>query len=213
MASSAGRRRSARLRFNGATAVRPWMAAQARSRLRRWCWLQWGHGREAMDGGGKDAETTQAEKLQWGHGREAMDGRPSGFWRTARDDCFNGATAVRPWMAFGRRGYFSSSIGFNGATAVRPWMAGYDDYEIARLLGLQWGHGREAMDGSWSGRPLWLARLLQWGHGREAMDGAVSALRFVRIVGFNGATAVRPWMDTRRLYRHYRLRASMGPRP
>ena len=42
--------------------------------------------------------------------------------------------------------------GFNGATAVRPWM---DDKN--RVYGmemqLQWGHGREAMDGA-----AWYAR-------------------------------------------------------
>ena len=37
-------------------------------------WLQWGHGREAMDGQACQPERRQRDWLQWGHGREAMDG-------------------------------------------------------------------------------------------------------------------------------------------
>ena len=37
--------------------------------------LQWGHGREAMDGGPNGAPDPTGVELQWGHGREAMDGR------------------------------------------------------------------------------------------------------------------------------------------
>ena len=36
--------------------------------------LQWGHGREAMDGALETADHAQIAVLQWGHGREAMDG-------------------------------------------------------------------------------------------------------------------------------------------
>ena len=36
--------------------------------------LQWGHGREAMDGYQHPNGTALVVKLQWGHGREAMDG-------------------------------------------------------------------------------------------------------------------------------------------
>ena len=38
---------------------------------------------------------------------------------------------------------------------------------------------------------------LQWGHGREAMDGAVTAAANRRRYDFNGAMAVRPWMEFR----------------
>ena len=37
--------------------------------------LQWGHGREAMDGAAAAVRTMGSGGLQWGHGREAMDGR------------------------------------------------------------------------------------------------------------------------------------------
>ena len=43
------------------------------------------------------ASPERAGKLQWGHGREAMDGRAlADLCGTAWD--FNGAMAVRPWM-------------------------------------------------------------------------------------------------------------------
>ena len=35
---------------------------------------------------------------------------------------------------------------------------------------------------------------LQWGHGREAMDGRLAPPLAKPGLGFNGATAVRPWM-------------------
>ena len=84
--------------------------------------------------------------LQWGHGREAMDGTRR-MGRTTRTASFNGATAVRPWMAI---------MPHTGAFRQGP---------------LQWGHGREAMDGFRLARLFRLVALLQWGHGREAMDG------------------------------------------
>ena len=41
--------------------------------------LQWGHGREAMDGGvGPPVAYLVEAGLQWGHGREAMDGKQAG---------------------------------------------------------------------------------------------------------------------------------------
>ena len=36
---------------------------------------------------------------------------------------------------------------FNGAMAVRPWMAALAEGHALAFM-LQWGHGREAMDGS-----------------------------------------------------------------
>ena len=41
---------------------------------------------------------------------------------------------------------------------------------------LQWGHGREAMDGQSSAVVFPVPGTLQWGHGREAMDGAELAV-------------------------------------
>ena len=58
-------------------------------------------------------------ELQWGHGREAMDGTELLEGRSPRDS-FNGAMAVRPWMAESRVSRARERRGFNGAMAVRP---------------------------------------------------------------------------------------------
>ena len=158
-------------------------------------------------------------ELQWGHGREAMDGRPSTAYLRAAPGNFNGAMAVRPWMATRRPKRRAPSTNFNGAMAVRPWMEGpHAEGQLDFVL--QWGHGREAMDGrryadgriaamdfngAMAVRP-WMALCrrycrdgalpLQWGHGREAMDGPRSPTNSSRRVSnFNGAMAVRPWME------------------
>ena len=46
---------------------------------------------------------------------------------------FNGATAVRPWMAACRRSTTGAPPSFNGATAVRPWMAVADGRRIVKM--------------------------------------------------------------------------------
>ena len=109
--------------------------------------LQWGHGREAMDGLLPAAALALLGLLQWGHGREAMDGSPTGSGAAPSAWNFNGAMAVRPWMVAARAG-------------LHP--------EVE----LQWGHGREAMDGSRYVPDDRIDLELQWGHGREAMDGS-----------------------------------------
>ena len=58
--------------FNGATALRPWTAALGRIRTLRASALQWGHGLAAVDG-------ARLRRLE-----EPLHG-------------FNGATALRPW--------------------------------------------------------------------------------------------------------------------
>ena len=84
--------------FNGATAVRPWMVQRRSVRYDARVGLQWGHGREAMDGRYMRFDMiTPDGGLQWGHGREAMDGNGAAS-RLSTASCFNGATAVRPWM-------------------------------------------------------------------------------------------------------------------
>ena len=55
---------------------------------------------------------------------------------------------------------------------------------------------------------------LQWGHGREAMDGSLSAATLNTCwVDFNGAMAVRPWMDGGASAALARRLTSMGPWP
>ena len=59
---------------------------------------------------------------------------------------------------------------------------------------LQWGHGREAMDGCKGVQKKGCGAWLQWGHGREAMDGSLQRRQRLALHRFNGAMAVRPWM-------------------
>ena len=65
---------------------------------------------------------------------------------------------------------------------------------LSRRNRLQWGHGREAMDGALMGASAAGGAALQWGHGREAMDGPATRARTTPAANFNGAMAVRPWM-------------------
>ena len=125
--------------------------------------LQWGHGREAMDGGARLDIAINRTMLQWGHGREAMDGRTARAY-SAPASCFNGAMAVRPWMARSTAMYPSPATSFNGAMAVRPWMACRNTRRAPRRSWLQWGHGREAMDGARRRRRnrLWPASMGPW---------------------------------------------------
>ena len=147
MAFWAGPLPPARNCFNGAMAVRPWMGQCRHSLSVMSGALQWGHGREAMDGGCLTDVERLALALQWGHGREAMDGRDGrintflfkgklqwGHGREAMDGSkhafssmaaagFNGAMAVRPWMGPGPWRPQRRTSRFNGAMAVRPWMA------------------------------------------------------------------------------------------
>ena len=110
------------MNFNGAMAVRPWMADNAVASAGRIAELQWGHGREAMDGGGASAT----------------------IWRPTY---FNGAMAVRPWMerALSELHYQVPELQWgHGREAMDGWLA---LYWSGLRAGLQWGHGREAMDG------------------------------------------------------------------
>ena len=52
-----------------------------------------------MDGDAGDVGEPIIDTLQWGHGREAMDGGNVATWVPCRSNGFNGAMAVRPWMA------------------------------------------------------------------------------------------------------------------
>ena len=152
-------------------------------------------------------------RLQWGHGREAMDGRRV---REGPRVCpgFNGATAVRPWMD-GRPALVRDTDCVLQWGHGREAMDGGDGHrpDIGRYDRLQWGHGREAMDGCRLCTHLLDAPPLQWGHGREAMDGSRMPPPHAKSASFNGATAVRPWMGGKSLEGRARRPASMGPRP
>ena len=150
--------------FIGATAARPWMAR----------------------GGHRVAREFEASMGPRPRGRGWT---PSGCATGPRGGGFNGATAARPWMGSLFFSEVLTTCGFNGATAARPWMA----------------DSTTAMPARW----LWL----QWGHGREAVDGLSAPVGQGVITSFNGATAARPWMATRSTSGCQTSWASMGPRP
>src|SRR5216683_1945128 len=59
--------------------------------------------------------------LQCGHGGEAVENKMMTAWKLNQQQCFNAATAVRPWRTLARLLQHSQGAGFNAATAVRPW--------------------------------------------------------------------------------------------
>src|SRR6266404_3349326 len=101
---------------------------------------------------------------------------------------------MRPWRL--NRCRCSSS-----SPSSLQWGHGHEAVEISRkkwpgLVGnsLQWGHGHEAVEIPTDVARLVLDRLLQWGHGHEAVEITFAdAFSSCPFVGFNGATAMRPW--------------------
>ena len=108
-------------RFNGATAARPWMDYALVAAMRILARLQWGHGREAVDG--------MHRRPQRGQLLASMGPRPRGRgWPLTNP---KGGVTVGASMGPRPRGR-----GWVAAQRVRP-----------SLCTLQWGHGREAVDG------------------------------------------------------------------
>ena len=60
--------------------------------------LQWGHGDEAVEEALADqALGDWSHRLQWGHGDEAVEEARVELRIAATGECFNGATAMKPW--------------------------------------------------------------------------------------------------------------------
>ncbi len=93
---------------------------------------------------------------------------------------------------------------FNGATAVKPWMGSMELLvDSASYPTLQWGHGGEAVDGrEYLESKERTSGLLQWGHGGEAVDGSLKArpsMRSFRLLPLqwgHGGEAVDGGADT-----------------
>ena len=86
------------LGFNSATAVTPWMTFACRPHFLPKDALQFGHGGDAVDDGRGDGGLLEKEKLQFGHGGDAVDDPARAVYNSLRDQRFNSATAVTPWM-------------------------------------------------------------------------------------------------------------------
>ena len=60
-------------RFNGATAAWPWSRLAFAPSPTPGTWLQWGHGRMAVEGSEKSPASAASWMLHWGHGRVAVE--------------------------------------------------------------------------------------------------------------------------------------------
>ena len=155
--------------FNGATALRPWLEGPMPGKGKMTDVLQWGHGLAAVVGEAARLLLENTWSLQWGHGLAAVVGEAA-----RRNAC--------------------------------------------AICGLQWGHGLAAVVGVKRGLRIADHSLLQWGHGLAAVVGSrggwVDRFLFpasmgprpcgrgwsiksrlpLPVYGFNGATALRPWL-------------------
>ena len=227
-------------RFNGATAARPWMDYALVAAMRILARLQWGHGREAVDGMHRRPQRGQllASMGPRPRGRgwpltnpkggvtvgASMGPRPRGRGLVA-------AQRVRPSLCTLQWGHGREAVDGRRLRCRRPQRArasmgprprGRGWFSISmpltKGLSLQWGHGREAVMESRQGVSLPSEMQLQWGHGREAVDGGHLDAHVASMgTSFNGATAARPWMAStispRNCQRPTRFNGATAARP
>ncbi len=156
--------------FNAATASRPWRTrafpVPGRSAKR----LQCGHGLSAVENG--DVLDVRQERLG-----ASMRPRPLGRGEPRR------IHRVRP-----------RTRSFNAATASRPWRTLIFDELHAQPNRLQCGHGLSAVENLENIEQAGRRIVLQCGHGLSAVEnGREVAMLIPMLLGFNAATASRPW--------------------
>ncbi len=109
--------------------------------------LQCGHGGEAVENKLTTAVERGGSQLQCGHGGEAVENVSCLVEGRGVPDCFNAATAVRPWRT------------------PKTWDNPANPPE------LQCGHGGEAVENGRAGRAhRSMRQRLQCGHGGEAVE-------------------------------------------
>ena len=135
------------------------------------CWLQWGHGDEAVEEVSRRMASLPGLKLlQWGHGDEAVEEIDAIRLISRPVARFNGATAMKPWKRRTIPRRHTSVASFNGATAMKPWKRAELGVRRKHTM-LQWGHGDEAVEEQGGGPQSHThRRSLQWGHGDEAVE-------------------------------------------
>ncbi len=202
-------------RFNGATARRPWKTDRESADLRKYP-----HASMGPRPGGRGRRLHRHPKSS--ATKASMGPRPGGRGRrsTLRPgrvgiECFNGATARRPWktslaeepeeaaqlLQWGhgpeavedrtRNGPSIRQTSFNGATARRPWKTSHLGGRSNPRLGCFNGVTARRPWKTFYARVAWLVVVtLQWGHGPEAVEDAPA------VTSLKKAT-----------------QASMGPRP
>ena len=165
-------RHSCRSCFNSATALKPWRTSNPFLFLER------------------------AIELQFGHGVEAVENLIVTLTSRATLACFNSATALKPWRTpppFDPDWSWRSC--FNSATALKPWRTFLIRVTPDEFTELQFGHGVEAVENSNYTGFIWRGIYeLQFGHGVEAVENHYARRRHGRRgLGFNSATALKPW--------------------
>ena len=109
--------------------------------------------------------------LQFGHGTDAVDDTVNVVTVPTDWNSFNSATALMPWMTRLSRSVAVLCCRFNSATALMPWMTQRAVEIFQRGIGLQFGHGTDAVD-----------------------DISSNFLVQRGTLRFNSATALMPWM-------------------
>ena len=102
--------------------MKPWKRIEPSTTTSSMESLQWGHGDEAVEEYAGLAQQCKAQLLQWGHGDEAVEENQVRQIPSRLSQCFNGATAMKPWKR------------------AMPELSSVD------IWTLQWGHGDEAVE-------------------------------------------------------------------
>ena len=198
--------------------------------------LQWGHGLAAVDGSIRRRRHDQVDASMgprpcgrgWRAGAPdheqqhaaSMGPRPCGRgWRVCRRTSempLKASMGPRPCGRGWRAKVQPGQVDFR----VLQWghgLAAVDGCPAARRARvpaqLQWGHGLAAVDGPSRLKVGIPAHGLQWGHGLAAVDGWPARCTSSKSSSFNGATALRPWMEgarRRRLTGQRRLQWGHG---
>ena len=198
--------------------------------------LQWGHGLAAVVGPTPMAAPLPGAVLQWGHGLAAVVGRPRPP-PCNENSCFNGATALRPWLvgwAIGCRARGPASMGprpcgrgwrrwiarrprtRQASMGPRPCGRGWfcaSECLATTAPGLQWGHGLAAVVGMAAELAYDGSIWLQWGHGLAAVVGCAGPLHGRRLYGLQWGHGLAAVVGRRRSRQRRCWPASMGPRP
>ena len=162
-----------RMSFNGATALRPWLAKYVSAEGEAIAGLQWGHGLAAVVGTAVGPQDVKTAKLQWGHGLAAVVG---GLVRPQCRQVYRASMGPRPC---GR--------GWNAVRPVAP---------LPRLL--QWGHGLAAVVGATCSGRVGSTSSFNGATALRPWLGLCGGRLGCRYFSFNGATALRPWLDVPR---------------
>ena len=140
--------------FNSATAVKPWRTARVMAfASQRVPTLQFGHGGEAVETMSEVAHiTARTLVLQFGHGGEAVETSSTGTSQLAWTEQLqfgHGGEAVETRTR--ERLNIGTRWRFNSATAVKPWRRFRRDWGVWGRSQLQFGHGGEAVETSLEG--------------------------------------------------------------